>query len=281
MVTKEIAYKWDSNNQKEEILYPNGNKVNYTYNPIGNVTQVEKQRKDIPQDSGLFTYQYDKIGRLTSIANGNNVTSYTYDTLGNRLSTQDGNNPPTLYTYNARNQLVKEEYSNNVIKTYQYDQRGNLTTTSQDGNITEQYTYNHANLLTKATTPKGTAEYTYNGFKNRVGLKETLSIPTIPNPTKELSYILDLTKPYDNLIQTNGTHNQAYIWGNELLSANGDETYNYLQDHLGSPIRLVGSNTNNPLAYDVFGEQLQSMQSINVTNNPFTFTGYQVDGVYN
>ena len=85
-----------------------------------------------------------------------------------------------------------------------------------------------------------------------------------------------------------------------LKNTTGDENYNYLQDHLGSPIRLLGeegvygnsdgnetnNNAINPnigvsIAYDVFGTKIQNDDGLrtSISSNPFGFTGYQVDDV--
>ena len=68
---------------------------------------------------------------------------------------------------------------------------------------------------------------------------ETLQDTNMPDPTREMRYILDLTRPYDNLLMTEGSQNQSFVWGNELLSASGESSFSYLQDYLGSPIRLI------------------------------------------
>ena len=91
-----------------------------------------------------------------------------------------------------------------------------------------------------------------------------------------MRYILDLTRPHDNLLATEGSQNQSFVWGNELLSASGNESFHYLTDHLGSPIRLMGENESDALAYDEFGVPLIGANNI---HQPFGFTGYQTDEV--
>jgi RHS repeat-associated protein len=70
---------------------------------------------------------------------------------------------------------------------------------------------------------------------------------------------------------------QRYIWGNELLASEGAEDFAYLQDHLNSPIRLLGKNgKETQLAYDEFGVPLvDAGKSRLAIANPFGFTGYQ------
>ena len=61
----------------------------------------------------------------------------------------------------------------------------------------------------------------------------------------------------------------------------GDESYSYLQDHLGSPIRLMGKDADNIFAYDVFGKELSAdtANPLDSSVNPFGFTRYQADSI--
>lgn len=138
------------------------------------------------------------------------------------------------------------------------------------------------------TLGKGRAEYTYNGFRNRVGKLEDLSesalqIPdpvtgVIPDPVSEVRYVLDMTLPYDNLLimqGSSGRKDQSFVWGNELISADGEDQFYYLQDHLGSPARLTGNGLDEALSFNGFGVP----SSANSVKQPFGFTRYQTDDV--
>jgi RHS repeat-associated protein len=119
----------------------------------------------------------------------------------------------------------------------------------------------------------------YDGLRNRV--KKIEEIQGADDPVKEIRYVLDMTRPYDNLLRTRGAHNQSFVWGNDLISASGDENLYYLQDHLGSPIRLLGGDgPGTPLAYDEFGvPTADSVRGSEARHNPFGFTGYLKDDV--
>lgn len=63
----------------------------------------------------------------------------------------------------------------------------------------------------------------------------------------------DITLPYDNLLATSGDNAQNYIRGDVLLAAEGLEgSLRYLQDHLGSPVRLAQGEVTQLLAFDEF-----------------------------
>ena len=136
------------------------------------------------------------------------------------------------------------------------------------GNIIKNYAYDATNMLTAVDMPgKGSSEYTYNGFRNRVAKLENMD---------ETKYIMDMTLPYDNLLMTRGTQSQSFTWGNGVLFASDDSndtTFQYLHDHLGSPIRLFSSNTNTVIDYDEFGLP----KTVAGAMQPFGFTGYITD----
>ena len=334
----------------------------YTYDPAGNITEIDKYRKDAETDNGLFKYAYDPLNRLTDVMNKESSRQYTYDTIGNRVTKQinqftDNIAHLTEYSYNARNQLINDKTSNSIsltssktaspphifgesiINEYSYDKRGNMTQTVENGINKATYTFDATNMMVGAVTDKGVAEYRYNGFRNRVKMLENMKDNAIssnqPDPTRELRYVLDMTLPYNNLLETYDDKNtvQQFTWGNSLLSGsnnnitdnnngnsknNYNSTFYYLQDHLGSPIRLTNETANdNIMIYDEFGLQevqninnvnqsatntqhtpqtMNNTQTMNITQtinnpqiqtstqrfiNPFTFTGYQVDDITN
>jgi len=113
-------------------------------------------------------------------------------------------------------------------------------------------------MMTGATTTKGNAAYGYDGFRNRIKKLENIT---------DIRYINDVTLPYNNLLSMN---KQNFTWGNSLISG---KDY-YLQDHLGSPIRLLGDSSEAAQAFDEFG-----VPKFENTGQPFGFTGYQTDAV--
>jgi len=109
---------------------------------------------------------------------------------------------------------------------------------------------------------------------------ESLGQDVAPDPCGEVKYVLDRTLPYDNLLMTKGEKDQSFIWGNSLISGSGENGFFYLQDYLGSPIRLLGEDSADvTMAYDEFGVPEVMAGNIQGFDNPFGFTGYQVDEV--
>ena len=114
---------------------------------------------------------------------------------------------------------------------------------------------------------------------------------TVQNPTKKIDDVLDITKQYNNLLQRNeNDETSTFTWDFNVISANKhNQQLGYLQDDLGSPIRLLGDqgSQQDVLGYDEFGNDLAIDSIPNNSNNisnilqPFGFTGYQTDTAAN
>ena len=276
-------YEFNALNALVSLTHSKGTDIldqfKYGYDPVGNITQIGKYRVGIESDNGLFKYGYDQLNRLVEAANAQGSKQYIYDNLGNRLASIQ-NGTETKHHFNDRNQLIKT-LEGDIATDYSYDGRGNLTNVTENGVSKASYTFDATNMMVAASTPKGDASYSYNGFRNRVQKLENFQnevTANLPDPCKEVNYILDITLPYNNLLVAQGTENQNFTWGYSLLSGKGKSTFYYLQDHLSSPIRLLGNEQDAALAYDEFGVPMMEVNPRDF-NNPFGFTGYQVDNI--
>lgn len=105
---------WNSTDTTENSLNqyssvgPTGNRVDYTYDTNGNLT-----------DDGSYEYTYDTENRLLSVEFGESLCEYTYDAAGRRISKKiiDTTGPTltayTEYAYNG-NQVVAEYDDNDL-----------------------------------------------------------------------------------------------------------------------------------------------------------------------
>jgi RHS repeat-associated protein len=133
------------------------------------------------------------------------------------------------------------------------------------------------NRLEKATNNDGqTSLYRYNGLGQRVGKQVNDGL----NPTQDISYVLDLTKQYHNLLQTDdGGQVKSYLWDFNVVSeSGGDGERFYMQDELGSPLRFVGTDGElvDSYSYDEFGNDITGNQGL---VQPFGYTGYRYDSL--
>ena len=178
---------------------------------------VTKERRGLPEESGVYRYIYDGLQRLTGVEkDGKPLRSYQYDAFGNRTELEDhAGGTRSTYGYDALNRLLEQEIrqgENTVIhKTYTYDKRGNLTGEYQDGGLLHGYVYDSMNRLQKAWDSQGAeAEYFYNALGQRTGRCTGGGME---------EYLLDLTKPYHNLLELRrgGTQTDLLL-GHERVS---------------------------------------------------------------
>ena len=126
--------------------------ISYTYNPDGSRASMT-----VPTSSGtgVFSYGYDTLGRLTSLTNPSNDT--------------------TAWTYNAKSNITSETFSNIAYSEYAYDGLSRLSELTNYGvnDVTHsEFTagYDGANRLTSLGVQSyananltGTVSYGYNG----------------------------------------------------------------------------------------------------------------------
>lgn len=313
------AYAYNLQGQLETLTHVDKEGIldayTYRYDLTGNKTAIKKQRRGLPEESGLYTYGYDPLGRLSKVTkDGELLRTYGYDAFGNRTHMTEGDRE-TAYTYNAMNQLMSRMDSMSE-ETYAYDRRGNLSLIMENGSLKNSYTYGALNRLEQAVNGnREAATYEYNGLGHRVGkvvgimkgldgsysAAQSMDIPDPMgsleeqslNPETKIRYTIDLTRGYHNLLEKEEAGSrQTYLWDGNVagmreekngqngwsnLSNHPDTSY-YLQDELGSPIRLLDEegNMRENYGYDEFGQDLYRNQG---QIQPFGYTGYQSDRI--
>ena len=290
----DTRWRYNETGLLEELCHADASGIldrfRYTYDAMGNRTMATKERRGLPEESGVYRYIYDGLQRLTGVEkDGKPLRSYQYDAFGNRTELEDhASGTRNTYGYDALNRLLEQEIrqgENTVIhKTYTYDKRGNLTGEYQDGGLLHGYAYDSMNRLQKAWDSQGAeAEYFYNALGQRTGRSTGGGME---------EYLLDLTKPYHNLLELHrGERRQTFYWDMNV-SAMEDENriiQYYLSDELGSPLRILYRNGNgDAYGYDEFGVDLCDPEeeqyggkrySRQGERQPFGYTGYRHDDI--
>lgn len=268
----------------------------YEYDVMGNKTEIWKERRNLPEESGRYSYVYDALQRLTGVSkDGKELRSYDYDAFGNRIGMRDyEQGMRSQLTYNVLNRLSEEKKwwdpdmdrenkEADVCIKYDYDRRGNLTSEYQGEKLRHRYVYNAMNRLARAWNEDGQeTTYSYSGLGHRTGRDR--------NGEKE-RYLLDLTKGYNNLLGTeNGRQKQKFYWdsGVAAMDEEGRKSRYYLVDELGSPLRVLSdTGFGDSYRYDEFGrdiyiveqEESRKRYSKQGESQPFGYTGYRYDDV--
>ena len=291
------TYRYDRKDQLTELLHQDQggilDRYTYLYDLLGHKTGITKERRGLERESGRYRYGYDALGRLSEIQKDGEIqTRYGYDAFGNRTWKEESGEQ-TSYQYNALNQMVSERQGE-IRKEYGYDKRGNLTAILENGAWKKQYVYGAMNRLEEAVDAAGKqARYQYNGLGHRVGKQEGVlpkeklekldpqrRVGMEIGNSRQITYTLDLTRQYYNLLErTEESQSQRYFWDGNVAAyeENGERNY-YLQDELGSPLRIEDSagTIKESYGYGAFGEDLYQNQG---KMQPFGYTGYQRDSV--
>ena len=263
----------------------------YSYNNAGLIDGIDRNRRGLEKVSGRYEYSYDAIGRLTkTMHDGVTKASYEYDAFGNRTSMSE-TETKTSYTYDVLDRLVEAKELNNsqaILKTYDYDKRGNQTKEFIDGLLQKSFTFDATNMLSKVVDKdKGELENFYNGLGFRVASTR---------PEERIEYLCDLSKDYYNLLErTVNGETESFVYDNNVISmSKSGNNFYYLQDELGSPMYMTGTDgmVVSSYAFDDFGRNIdpftgnrrdKNQKHAYTTNGniiqPFAFTGYQEDEV--
>ena len=309
---KTILYSYDEAGRLTGKQFPGGNRTDYSYNGAGKIKEIlhtgadfteryhydydvmgnkvlaEKERPGLPEDSGNFSYDYDALNRLTSVAcNGKTLRTYGYDAFGNRNTRteyQTAGELVTTYHYNTKNQLTQEINASGT-RNYNYDHRGNLLSVTSGEEVLKAYGFDAANRMSSSVDRTAgeitKAYYQYNGLGHRVG--QTIASGNA-DVTQTIRYTLDLTRQYHNLLQKTGNGlDQTYFWDGNVagMEENGRDHF-YFQDDLGSPMRLAdeGGRSEEVYGFDEFGNDIRTAKDIFKDSlQSFGFTGYQMDSV--
>ena len=291
------TYHYDRKDQLTELLHQDQegilDRYTYLYDLLGNKTGITKERRGLERESGQYRYGYDALGRLSEIQKDGEIQyRYGYDAFGNRTWKEESGEQ-TSYQYNALNQMVSERQGE-IRKEYGYDKRGNLTAILENGAWKKRYVYGAMNRLEEAVDAAGKqARYQYNGLGHRVGKQEGVlpkeklekldpqrRVGMEIGNSRQITYTLDLTRQYYNLLErTEESQSQRYFWDGNVAAyeENGERNY-YLQDELGSPLRIEDSagTIKESYGYGAFGEDLYQNQG---EMQPFGYTGYQRDEI--
>ena len=273
------GYEYDARGLLTSLIHKDNEGIldtfRYQYDLMKNKIGIIRERRGLSEESGHYSYEYDALGRLESVAkDGEFLRKYEYDVFGNRTGLIEGTTEKR-YGYNALNQLISEVDCMNEgesEKQFRYDRRGNLIEIFLNGELKNQYDYGALNRLEYAKNAAGEeAEYFYNGIGYRIGRREKTG--------RKEEYILDLTKPYRNLLQKEEAGNrQTFLWDHGVAGLIEEDSIHkfYFQDELGSPSRLAGADGRllENYGYDEFGRDLYPDRT---QIQPFGYTGYQVD----
>ncbi len=195
--------------------------------------------------NGETTYTYDALGRVVTVASGDNITSYNYD--GKTVLVAD--NAKTVhkkkYVYDSRSNLAQVvEFNGDIPQTtsYTYNVLGKLTRITDANSNVRNFDYISNGLATYIEDAHSTYDNTFTAYRLKYDNLGRLSQKSGPLGTE--SYV------YDNIDRL--TTRKVFDKGNRATT-----TYSYVYDVCNNvysaPCQVNRNNSSTTLSYNQFG----------------------------
>jgi RHS repeat-associated protein len=275
-------FAYDQLGHRTSRTLPLGMSETYNYDAVGSLTS----KKDF--NGRTTTYQYDTMNRLKvktadpffstgacagGLCGATQIT-YNYNNMGRRSSMVDASGT-TSYTYDVRDRLLTKGSPAGTL-TYTYDVAGNTLTlkSSNAGGASMTYTYDQLNRLSSMTDASGATTYSYDavgnlgGFAYSNGMQTSYTYNTLNRLTQMQSTCVSGTG-----CGAPGTAISSYTYtlgpaGNRLSVAElSGRTVNYAYDNLyrlTSEIVAGAPSQNGAISYqfDSVGNRLQRNSTV-------------------
>jgi RHS repeat-associated protein len=241
--TPTVALAYNNADRRSSLTLPNGIVVEYAYDDDSRLTGLTYKFGGSP--IGTLTYGYDASGRRAGVGG-----TWARTNLPAALASATHDDANQIATFGAT--------------SFTYDDNGNLTS---DG--VRSFTWNARNQLASLTGPVN-GSFAYDGVGRR-------RAKTIAGTTTQFLY--DELNPVQELSSGTPTANLLTGLGIDEFFTRTDAAgvRNFLTDALGSSMALAdgSGSVQTEYTYDPFGTTTASGAG---TNNPFSFTGRELDG---
>jgi RHS repeat-associated protein len=222
----------------------------FTRDALGRIT---KKDETVGSATTSNSYEYDALGRLTTVTRAGVATKYAYDANGNR--TDSG------AQVDAQDRILK---FNGV--SYAYNDDGQLTSKTGVDGTTTTYTYDTLGQLRSVQLPSKRIDYVIDPAGRRVGKSVDGKLSK--------GFLYDARNRVVAELDGTGAIVSQFVYGSRRnvpdLMLRGSKTYRLVSDYLGS-VRLVVDTSTSAVAqkldYDAWG---------NVSND--TSSGFQPFG---
>jgi len=128
----DTTWAYDAHNEVTEVVFPRGNRIDYTYDSKGNILTVDHKKDGSDTTPIRWTYGYGAYSRLTSLTDPNgHAWTYEYNSTGDLTkktapAVTMPSTPDNISTTN-KNSALNSTYDGTIIETWEYDQWGNAT----------------------------------------------------------------------------------------------------------------------------------------------------------
>ena len=260
----------------------NGTIKSYTYDSAGRRTGFTLT--DGGQVLKNLTYTYDDLGRMASVSDGTDTTSYSYDANSNLVARSLNGTVYQTNEYNDANLPEKMIFNNadgtEELHRYVYSANGNVGAYHSSAVGTHIYRYNLCGQLTLDTfmdpgEHRYTDYYTYDNRGNIATYRHKYYVGST-SPIDEMTYTYDISNRI--VSSTDGTNNFTYEYddnGNMLsVSKNGEKTREYVYNKINNLMSSTVDGMTTTYAYN--GDRLRESKTTNGVTTRHIYDGTDV-----
>jgi RHS repeat-associated protein len=262
--TPSVTIAFNSDGWKTSMADGSGS-TTYAYDNAGELTT-----RTAPQ--GAVTYAYDNANRLVTRASTGSTVAYAYNSEGLMTSTVVNGTQTTSNTYDNAGRMLTTTMPDGSVETKTYNATtADLTSVIavKTGTTVTSSTYAYDNLgrKTSETTPTYVVSYGYDSAGQL-----TSEVRTGGNPYN-IAYSYDLAGNRSSKTLAGMTEAYTYDNANKLLTA-GSKSYTY--DLAGNTTGVTGGGTNSTLAWDAEGRLKNATVGTNTTTYSYNGIGQRV-----
>ncbi len=294
------SYFYDLEGKLMKIKKPDGEFLQYTYHPDGNLksngyasfTYDTKNRlKTVTKDGETLTYGYDNLHRITSTEYDGELVQYDYDHNSNVSKIiYPGTGKEVDYTYDANDRLKTVEDWNGNETEYFYLDDGRMDRITYPNGVITEYFYDPAARMDSSVTRHGVEIITAYGYVLAPNGNHLVERKTEPFPAPQLP-ASNITSTYndDNTIATSGNTTYAfddngnqisetghtYSWDSHemLIGIQGDVTATYTYDGLSHRRSSIINGVGKKYVLDILGMS-QVLMETHLNGDPENYYVY-------
>jgi YD repeat-containing protein len=230
------AYRYDGFGRLDQLTYPSGRMVNYSFDPVGRVSAMTTTKSGGQPQTLVSGVAYHPFGGVKSYIFGNGqVYSRSIDHDGRIAS----------YTLGTQSFVIG------------YDEASRIRVISETGNPTNTNAYDYDSLdrLTSAVVPGTTYSYDYDAVGNRLTRLAGSSVHTYAySPT---------SNRIDSITQSSGPIRNFVFDPNGSTTADGVNTYGY--DARGRMVQAASAIGITDYQVNALGQRIRKTNSLGDT----------------
>ena len=239
-----LAYRYDSSGRLDQLTYPSGRTVNYTFDALGRVSQVTTTKPGDPAQTVVSGVAYHPFGGAKSYTLGNGQVSTRGIDLDGRIAsyTLGAQSFAIGYDSASRIEFISDVANPPNSNTYGYDSLDRLTSAVLP-TTPHAYSYDAVGNRTSRTAGSSTDTYAYGASSNRIA-----SITPSIGPVRNFVF--------DNNGSTTADGNNTYVYdtrGRMVQATSSLGATSYQINALGQRIRKTNTLGDTVFHYDTRG----------------------------